>query len=202
MPNVRHPLGLPEGSVRGLLALMICAQYWILMVLPPDRRIPVPLYLYFLLALVMMFFVTRSGAPVASDDPASELRPLGIPGVVYRLLLLVVTVGLMSWKYLGEGEGFLNLITPKPEQLQNWATFAIATLAGFTVGLFTRILPLRNSYLFQSVQAWVSLIAMLMLLADLVYQTIIAPGLKQEITTASWEALLVGVIAFYFSSRS
>ena len=201
MADIRHPLGLPEGSVRGLLALQICLQYWLLLLLPETQRVPVPLYLYFLLSLVMLFFVTRSRVE-SSTNEVNDLRPLWISGTLFRLFLLGTTVGVIGFKYYNEGEDFLKFLTPKPAQLTDWPAFGISLLVGFTIGFFLRLLPVRNSYIVQTAQAWVSILAMSLLVMDLVYQTFIAPGMQQRLGTVGWECLLTGIIAFYFSSRS
>ena len=44
-PYPRPPLGLPPGSIRGLLSLQIAIVFWLLLIIPsdPDRKIPIPL---------------------------------------------------------------------------------------------------------------------------------------------------------------
>ncbi|VTS05746.1 hypothetical protein [Tuwongella immobilis] len=202
MSGIRHPLGLPEGSVRALLALQICLQYWLLMLLPESIRVPVPLYLYFLLSVIFLFFVSRSRVSGANPNEFQDLQPLGIPAGLFRILLLGVTIGLTAYKYSQEGEAFLTFLTPKPEQLTAWPTLGIALVTGFTLGYFLRLLPVRDQPFVLTIQAWLSLIAMFMLVLDLVYQTFIQPGMQNKLTSTTWEAVIVAMIAFYFASRS
>lgn len=56
METTRHPLGLPAGSVRAVLAVAIAALFWTILLLPESWNIPVPLFLYFLSIMVLLFF--------------------------------------------------------------------------------------------------------------------------------------------------
>ena len=47
----RHPLGLPAGSVRAILALMILGLIWTLVALQTTQDITTPIYLYYLMFL-------------------------------------------------------------------------------------------------------------------------------------------------------
>src|SRR4051794_32368249 len=56
-----HALGLPSGSIRALLALLIFATTWALLVLRPTREVPD--YLRDLLFIIMgHYFAARSRA--------------------------------------------------------------------------------------------------------------------------------------------
>ena len=74
--NVRPPLGLPAGSIRGLLALQIVLIFWMLLLV--TQEIPIPLNLYFLLSLVMMFFVSHGKSIARRGEGVSS--PLWLPG--------------------------------------------------------------------------------------------------------------------------
>ncbi|MCX7666333.1 MAG: hypothetical protein N2112_12395, partial [Gemmataceae bacterium] len=73
----RAPLGLPPGSVRGILAIVSVIQLWLLLLLPDERAIPIPLNLYFLLALVLIFFVAHGKSMETSKS--NEPSPLWLP---------------------------------------------------------------------------------------------------------------------------
>ena len=53
-------------------------------------------------------------------------------------------------------------------------------------------------------QAWVSLLAMLGLGAEIVIVLFINPSLKTDLKLdlSTWECVLTGIVAFYFGSRS
>ena len=55
----RPPLGLPPGSIRGLLSLQIVITFWLLLAMPEDKQKPIPMNLYFLLTMVFVFFVSH-----------------------------------------------------------------------------------------------------------------------------------------------
>src|SRR6476646_7082390 len=85
---VRHPLGLPPGSVRAVLALMIAGMVWLLLALPDEFPEKVPLFLYVLLALVFLFFGSH-GHTIGRHLTGHS--PLYLPRGVLRATLLIVT---------------------------------------------------------------------------------------------------------------
>ena len=74
-PVYRHPLGLPAGSVRATLALIIVGLFWLLLVIQPDKPVQVPLYLYFLMGLVLHFFGSHGGTIAPAGGRAFSLAP-------------------------------------------------------------------------------------------------------------------------------
>ena len=56
-PTVYQPFGLPIGSVRGFLSLLICSFFWIVL-LQPEPIAP-PLGHFFLLTLVFLAFASN-----------------------------------------------------------------------------------------------------------------------------------------------
>src|SRR4051812_11734911 len=98
---VRHPLGLPAGSVRAALVLQIALLFWLIvlypqekLVNPQEKLLHVPLYLYFLLGLVLAFF-TAHGHTIAPAG-AGEPSPWHLPRGVFRVLILLVTVAVVG----------------------------------------------------------------------------------------------------------
>ena len=75
VPPVRQPLRLPAGSVRALLALLIAGLFWLLLLLPAEKQIPIPLFLYFLAGMVLLF-VTLWKYEMTSKHAAMQLRAL------------------------------------------------------------------------------------------------------------------------------
>jgi len=108
----RPPLGLPPGSIRGLLAIQIAASFWMLLLAPDDKK--VPLNLYFLLSLVMVFFVAHGKSIARRAEPTPS--PLWLPGGTLRFLIQAGTAAVFAFLAVKHPDRFERL-TPKPEQL-------------------------------------------------------------------------------------
>lgn len=195
----RPPLGLPPGSIRGLLALQVTIIFWILLLVPNETAVPIPLNLYFLLATVMIFFVSH-GKSIARKGEATA-SPLWLPGGTLRFLILAGTAGVFAYLAVKDPDRFARL-TPNPEQLVNWKYYLGALGIGFVLGYATRILPFRHSWLFQAFQAWSAIIAMAILLLHLVFEVVINFNLPNPIDPVAWNTIVTGIVAFYFGSRS
>jgi hypothetical protein len=195
----RPPLGLPPGSIRGLLAVQIAAIFWILLLVPNEQAVPIPLNLYFLLAMVLVFFVAhgKSIARRAEPDPS----PLWLPGGTLRLLILAGTIAVLVFVKLNHPER-LNRLTPSPGSLEEWKYYLAALGIGFFLGYGTRILPFRHAWMFQAFQAWIAIIAMAILFLHLVFEVIINVSMPEPINAVAWQTIVTGVVAFYFGSRS
>ena len=92
-PIARHPLGLPAGSVRALLALAITITFWVHLVVPTTS---VPMYLYFMLVLVPVFFASSG----QSTDAGPRFNPLYLPGWLIRLLIVAGSVAVLVWQFI------------------------------------------------------------------------------------------------------
>lgn len=198
----RHPLGLPPGSVRAVLVFQIVAQFWLLVAL---RNLPIPLYLYALLALVLVFFTT-SGRHMKLDS--EETGPLGSPKWLFGIVLSLATIGLLVWQHLRPvpdgGKSLAEFLTPIPEQLKWWPYTGMCLMGGYAFGRLLRAGPWSSSAIFQDILAWLSLLGMLGLLIELLLQTLIYPGSSAPLgeNAQAWEAGLTAVVAVYFGARS
>src|SRR5436190_1513765 len=85
---VRHPLGLPPGSVRAVLALMIAGLFWLLLALPDEYPEKVPLFIYVLLGLVFLFFGSH-GHTIGHHITGHS--PLYLPRGILRGSLILVS---------------------------------------------------------------------------------------------------------------
>jgi hypothetical protein len=195
----RPPLGLPPGSVRGLLAIQITATFWILLLVPNETAVPIPLSLYFLLAMVMVFFVAHGKSIARRADPTPS--PLWLPGGTLRFLILAGTTAVIAYVAVKHPDR-LDRLTPNPDQLPNWKYYLSAVGLGFVLGYGTRILPFRHAWMFQAFQAWIAIIAMGILFLHLVFEVIINVSLPHTIDPVAWNSIVTGIVAFYFGSRS
>ncbi len=116
----RPPLGLPPGSVRGILALMIMAMGWLLLLLPDSANVTIPLNLYCLLPLVILFFFSHGKSIADANDP--DPSPLYLPGGTLRLLIVAGTVAVVVYLNLHHSDRLYQRLKPSPEQLILWPT--------------------------------------------------------------------------------
>ncbi len=199
-PVYRHPLGLPAGSVRALIALLIAGQFSLYLLMPSDKVGVVPLHVHGLLALVLVFFVAHGRS--IGPGQGRQRSPWGLPRGFIRLLLAAGFVAAVAWLYVQNPELLRKRLTPTSAMLPQWPNVLFSLAAGFGLGLLMRLLPWRNSPGFQDLQAWVSLLAMFGLAAELLIQVFIKPDLGEAIDLALWQNILTGVVAYYFGLRS
>jgi hypothetical protein len=198
-PLHRPPLGLPPGSVRAVITLLIVGLFWALLLFS-DRTEPIPLYLYFLLSLVLVFFVAH-GHTIGSPA-AGHANPLWLPRGFVRVLIVLGFLASVGWRLYQNPELLQERLTPSPEQLRQWPYLLLALGGGFTVGRLLRLGPWRQTPAFQDILAWVSLVAMVALVAEILLVTFILPGTARRPDLSLWECILTGVVACYFGSRS
>lgn len=193
---VRPPLGMPPGSVRGLLSLQTAITFWMLLLIPTGPKIP--LHLYFLLTLVMIFFVAHGKSIARRGEGPS---PLWLPGGSIRFLLVAGTLATFAYVIFNDAVR-LERLTPEGEDItRNWRYYVSALGIGFVLGYGTRILPFRNTWSFQAFQAWTAILAMAVLFLEFVLQ-LLNVGLVVPREFVAWETVVVGTTAFYFGSRS
>jgi hypothetical protein len=201
----RHPLGLPPGSVRALLTLMVLGTVWALLAMPAEKEIPVPLYLYYLTFLVIgSYFGTRSSAP----RHAGEAPPLYLPRGSIRLIIIVGFAAVIGWGFY-RNPNFLERL--RLDDVSHQPYLPLVIFGAFFLGVI--ISALANMVLagprglppwYQDIQAWVSILAVLGLGAEVIYQLVIVPGLEpgKALELPHWQTVLSGIVAFYFGARS
>src|SRR6266851_4385353 len=109
----RQPLGLPAGSVRALLTFMVLGLIWALMLLPEEKQIQIPLYLYYLMFLILGSFFAAHGQSIAG--PAS---PLYLPRGTLRTLIIAGFLAVLGYRYYvhQDIEDLLNVREPLLQQ--------------------------------------------------------------------------------------
>jgi hypothetical protein len=203
-PIQRQPLGLPEGSVRALLALMVFGTIWALLVLHEDKPAPIPLHLYYLMFLILgSYFAARRHHQATAG--VRHAHPLHLPRGTLRFLMIVGFIAAFGWGLHNDPQ-FLDRLTP-PVREQPYLPIVVvgAFFLGVLVARFgERVLagPAGAPPWFQDLLAWVSLLAMLGLGAEVIIRLVINPTLSQPLTLPPWEAILAGLVAFYFGVRS
>lgn len=197
---LRHPLGLPPGSVRSVLALMIAGLFCALVAMPEGNEIPVPPFLYFLLALVLLFF--GSHGHTIGQNTGDNRAPLGLPHGSVRALIIIGIAAVLGWLYWAKPDQFVERLTPDRMRLAEWPMLVLASVGAFAVGYVVRLGPWRHTPGFQDTLATLSLVAMLGLVAETVIVVFINPNLLQKLDLKVWEAVLTAAVAFYFGARS
>ena len=83
-----HALGLPSGSIRALLAILVFGTTWALLLLQPGAEVPD--YLRDLLFIIMgHYFAARHRA---AEDPGPGPPPLFLPRGSVRVLLIAGSI--------------------------------------------------------------------------------------------------------------
>jgi hypothetical protein len=195
----RSPLGLPAGSIRGLLSLQIVITCWLLLLVPEHLAVVFPLNLYFLLCLVMVFVVSHGNSIARKSDPAPS--PLYLPGGTLRLLIIGGTIASVVYTALNYPSRF-DRLSPGADQMVHWLTYLACLAGGFTFGLAMKIMPFRNSWGFQTFQAWLALLSMGSLLLETILQVFVKTTIVQQLDFLTWQCIVTAVVAAYFGSRS
>jgi hypothetical protein len=202
-----HALGLPSGSIRALLAVMIFATTWGMLVLRPSQEVPD--YLANLLFIIMgHYFATRRRAEHDQDQGPGP-PPLWLPRGSIRLVLVGGCAGVAALLYR---RGQLTTVDQHP------GVVTLLLVGGFLIGVVANGLATRwkdRGHLqhrgFEDVRALVAMAAAIALVA-LVWNRLFPffPSETVDAMFARWvhlgrfgpEHLLAAVVGFYFGSRS
>jgi hypothetical protein len=199
----RHALGLPAGSIRALLALGILGLLW-LFVWRYDETHKLPLefiYLQFLMLLMLASYFTAHGKTIGTH--ISTRSPLGLPSGIVRLLLMAGYLGLAAFMWYKGTYLFEEPLSAPPLLL---IMLLLGTyFLGYVVTAFVRWLSGPTlPYVYQDIQAWVALVALLTMGALAMWYLFINPSLDESHQRAlvPMEAILAAVVGFYFGARS
>jgi hypothetical protein len=200
-----HAFGWPAGSVRALLALLIFATTWGLLVIKPNQDVPD--YLRDLLFIVMghYFAVRRRSGPAEEPGPP----PLYLPRGTVRLLLIAGTVGV----------AILLFRTGRLTSLdQNPGAVTLLLVGGFLLGVALNSLATwwrnrghKTPRIVEDLRALISVGAAVMLATLIWNQALVVfpSGSVDALLPATVhlgrfgvEHILAAVVGFYFGSRS
>ncbi len=192
-----HPFGLPMGSVRGLMAVLILGFFW-LAVFWPTGGAKLPLGHFFLLPLVLYSFTlsTHDGRP-----EGFQLLPF-----LLRLLVTLGTVAVAGYAIMQGGEKYRDRLTPDVGDFQaNWLPFAATLAGGFLAGHVIRLILGVRSPLFLSVRAWLSVVGLVMLAIEVGLLVMLLSSKAGDGSFHDflrfYEFIEVGVVAAYFGTR-
>lgn len=197
---VREPFGLPMGTVRGFMSVLICAFFWIYLLLeaPPNQRpLTAPLGHFFLLTLVFLSFASR---PPSQQTAKAEVLPW-----LMRVIFVGGSAAVVAYIAYQDPARLAIRLTPEQGEVVQWPVLLGTLAGGFGLGIFLRFALGRASSMFQTLRAWIGVIAILLLVIETVYQFTIRPSLAEppgpEVGKV-WEGILIAFTAAYFGSRA
>jgi hypothetical protein len=200
-PPPRSALGLPAGSVRAVLALIISGMISLLIALPPkDPPWQIPAYLFYLLFIAVAHFFAAHGHSIGQARGPS---PLHLPRGTVRLLILAMLVGSVTFAMLRDQAAFLDQMTYTLRKIPDQPYLPVVVLSGFFVGVIVRAVVSheRRSPAMQDIEAWFALISVLLICIDALIKFVINPSMWEQVDLPTWEAIIAAVIAFYFGER-
>lgn len=201
-----HALGLPAGSVRALMAIVVFATVWALLLRDPTREVPD--YLRDLLFIIMgHYFASRRRADNTGAEPGPP--PLYLPRGTVRLVLIAgcVAVGVLLFR-----RGRLTEVDHNPGAL------TLLLVGGFLLGVavsaahsWWRARGHAPSRILEDLRALVSLAATAGLVA-LIWNRL-DPILPPETVDTAFarimhlgrygpEHVLAAIVGFYFGAKS
>jgi hypothetical protein len=188
--------GLPVGTVRGFLSLLICSFFWVVMLYPSHAELHVPLGHFFLLTLVFLAFVSQ---------PLSELHTQRFLPWLMRFIFVGGSIAVIAYVLYVDPQRLPQRLTPDPKDIAQWPVLLACLSGGFGAGLLLRFVLGRQSQLFMTLRAWIGIIAILLLLFEMLFQFVILPNMSQQPsvdTMKIWEGVLIAVTGGYFGTRA
>ncbi len=204
-----HALGLPAGSVRALLAVLVFATVWGMLVVRPSQEVPD--YLSDLMFVIMgHYFATRkriAAVGVFGEEPGPP--PLYLPRGSIRLVLAAGSIAVAVVLYQ---RGIFTHLDSNP------GVMTLLLVGGFLIGVILngivgwwRAHVERTHRVIEDIQALAAVGAAMVLVA-LVWNRLFAivPSAQVDALLNPWghlgrlgpEHLLAAVIGFYYGSRS
>lgn len=195
-PHEYPTFGLPAGSIRGILSVLICSFFWIVLLLPADKPVTAPLGHFFLLTLVFMAFASH---------PLQGARTHLLPWLM-RLIFVGGSFAAVGFAVWHDPHLAAQRLTPDAAEISAWPVLLACLASGFALALFLRFVLGRHSNMFIVLRAWVGTVAMLLLFVETILQFLVLPTIDKTPATLeglkAWEGVLIAVVAAYFGSRT
>ena len=191
---VKHPFNLPLGTVRGFMSLLICSFFWLVLLLPNAPA--APLGHFFLLTLVFLAFASHP----MPDGVVSSFLPW-----LMRVLFVGGSAAVVIYMLVKHPAMLKARMTPDAGEISQWPVLLAALAGGFGFGLAMRFFLGRGSDMFQTLRAWIGVLAIVLLLVETIFQFLIKPGLSEvpsPDTMKVWEGVIIGFVACYFGTRA
>lgn len=194
VPEVRHPFGLPMGTIRGTLALLICGFVWLVLLWPTETKLP--LAHFFLGSMVFMAFVSHPTLPTGAGKSVAPW--------VLRVLFAGGSIGVVAFAVYTDWESVTKRLVPDVDEFRAWwLMFLGVTVGGFLVGRLLRLVFRSTSPFFQSLQAWLSVLAMLMIVGEyLLFIAFNTASSKPDAFMHAWHGVELAAVSAYFGSRA
>jgi hypothetical protein len=195
--NSRQPFGLPAGTVRGFLSLLICAFFWMVLLWPSDAVAKPLLGHFFMLALVLMAFAS-------SPTAHSGYRDTSLAPWLMRTLFVGGSIAVVAFTLVKDPAQFSQRLTPDVVEFREWwGTFLAVTAGGFAFGLFIRFVLGRENPVFLTMRAWLSVVGMVMLALELgLFVAFMSAESKPDTFMRYWQTIEVAAVAAYFGTRA
>jgi hypothetical protein len=191
-----HPYGLPMGTVRGFLSVLICSFFWIVLLHQGEQPPHAPLAHFFLLSLVFMAFASH---PIHDAETSSFLP----------WLMKVIFVGgsavVLCYAAYKTPDQFFTRLTPNVADMAQWPVLLGCFSCGFGIALFLRFVMGRKSEWFQTGRAWLGVLAIGLLIFETLFQFVILPDMSDKPGAEAmkiWEGFVVATVAAYFGCRA
>jgi len=197
--DIRHPYGLPAGTVRGFMSVLICSFFWIALLVPEEQARQASAAT---LGHFVLFFLVFSS--FVSHHPIADLKAPMLPWLM-RVIFVGGSIAVLAYVLINHPGRIGERLTPDQEAMKSWPVLVGMMVAGFAAGLFVRFVLGKNGELFQTIRGWTGVIAMLLLIAELVFQFAIKPSLGAPPGTDTlkvWERIIVACVSGYFGTRS
>jgi hypothetical protein len=198
VPEVKHPFGLPLGTIRGTLALLICGFVWLVLLWPHDN-VKLPLAHFFMGSMVFMAFVSHPSVPAGKGE--STFLPW-----LLRAVFAVGSLGVVAYAVYTDWEQVTTRLVPNVDEFKHWwLLFLGVTVGGFMVGRVLRLVLGTASLIFQSIRAWLSVLALLMMLGEFLLFIAFASSEQQvgvDQFLHAWQGVQLLAVSAYFGSRT
>lgn len=194
------PYGLPMGTVRGFLSVLICSFFWIFLLMgnpaPGDPTPKAPLGHFFLLTLVFLAFASH---------PIEAMRTSAILPWIIRIIFVGGSIAVILYVAISHPDRLSSRLTPDAADIPQWPVLLGCLAGGFGLALAVRFVLGRRSPMFVTIRAWIGVLAMLLLLFETIFQFVILPNMSDKPSMEVmqvWEGILIAMVAAYFGSRA